>query len=351
MKVAILGDLHWGARSDSPQVIEYFNKFFSHVFFPELDKRNIKDIIQCGDLVDRRKFININTAHELHKNFSDPIIEREMSLDIIIGNHDTFYKGTNEINSLNILYRDAPKNIRYFDSPQEILKGDTDFLYLPWICDANEKQSFELIEKTKAKYLIGHLELSGFEMYKGHVADEGLDRGLFKKFDAVFTGHYHTRSINGNVSYVGTPYEIVWSDYNDPRGFIILDTNTGETEFIKNPLSLFHRITYDENKIDVKTFDYEKYRNSYVKIVVMNNKQQWIMDEFLSRFNKIDTIDLQVIDESIMIDTNVDVDMDQVEDTFSILNNYVDKIELPDKNKLRTEIIELYLEAMQLNKE
>lgn len=351
-KIAILGDLHWGARSDSLQVIEYFNKFFSNVFFPELYRRNIKHIIQCGDLVDRRKFININTAHELHKNFTDPIIEREIQLDIILGNHDTFYKGTNSVNSFNILFKNAPDNIQVYCNPEErIVAPQTDFLFLPWICEDNEKESFDLIKKSNAKYVIGHLELAEFEMYKGHMADEGIDRNLFSKFHRVFTGHYHTRSIRENIQYIGTPYEIVWSDFNDPRGFYILDTETDIVEFVENPHSLFHKISFDDNVIDVKNFPYEYYRNTYVKVIILNNKKPWLMDEFLTNFNKVETIDLQVIDGSIVIDTDVEVNIEEVEDTFSILNNYVDKIELPDKQKLKSELINLYLEAVQISKE
>lgn len=352
-KIAILGDLHWGARSDSLQIIEYFNKFFSDVFFPELDKRGIKRVIQCGDLVDRRKFININTAHELHKNFTVPIEERGIQLDIVIGNHDTFYKGTNSVNSLNILYRNMPENsnIKYYMSPQEVDIEGTKFLYLPWICDDNYDLSLNMIKTSEAKYLIGHLELSGFEMYRGHVADEGMSAKIFERFISVFTGHYHTRSNVENIRYVGTPYEIVWSDYNDPRGFGILDTETGEYEFIRNPHCLFHRIMYDEDKIDLKTFPYSKYKNTYVKVMIINGKKQWLIDEFLSNFNKIETIDLQVIDESIILNTDVEVDLEEIEDTFSILNSYVDKIEIPEKPKVIKELLDLYFEAMQMNKE
>lgn len=350
-KIAILGDLHWGARSDNPQIIDHFSKFFREIFFPELEKRGINKIIQCGDLVDRRKFININTAHELHKNFTDPIIEKNLSLDVIVGNHDTFYKGTNNVNALNILYRNAPNNIRYFYNPTEVIIDGIKFLYLPWICDDNYELATKMVDESNAKYAIAHLELAEFEMYRGHVATEGMSPLPFNKFGHVFTGHYHTKSTRGNITYVGTPYELIWSDYSDPRGFLILDTISGTVEFCHNPNKLHYKIQYDENIIDIKNFDYSKYKNTYVKIIILNNKKEWMLDEFLSNFNKVETIDLQVIDESITMDTNVEINIDEVEDTFKIMTNYVDKLEVNHKATLKTELINLYIEANQISKE
>lgn len=350
-KIAILGDLHWGARSDSIHIINHFNNFFSKVFFPELDRRGITKVIQCGDLVDRRKFININTAHAIHEYFTKEIEKRNISLDIVIGNHDTFYKGTNSVNTLNILYRNAPDNIKYYSSPAEVIIHDKRFLYVPWICDDNEQLSYEYIHNSKSDYMIGHLELSGFEMNKDNFSEEGMSHRILSKFKQVFTGHYHHKSTIDNITYVGTPYEIVWSDYDDPRGFIILDLDTGETEFVQNHYSLFHRIIYDEKIINNATFPYEKYKNTYVKIAVVSNKKKHKLDEFLDNFNKVETIDLQVIDESVLLDTDVNVDMEQIEDTYTIINNYVDKIEIEDKSLVKQELINLYNEAIQLNKE
>ena len=54
MKIAVIGDLHWGARNDNQEFLNYFQRFFDNVFFPELEERGISNVLQVGDFVDRR---------------------------------------------------------------------------------------------------------------------------------------------------------------------------------------------------------------------------------------------------------------------------------------------------------
>ena len=69
-----------------------------------------------------------------------------------------------------------------------------------------------------------------------------------KSLTSPFSGHFHHKSDNGNVYYLPNPYQITWSDYKDPRGFHIFDTETRELEFILNPYEIFHKIYYDDEK-------------------------------------------------------------------------------------------------------
>ena len=103
MKIALLNDTHFGCRNDSPAFIEYQNKFYNDLFFPYLQKNNIKCLIHLGDVVDRRKFINHNTAHNFKKVFWNRLDELGVDTHIIIGNHDTYYKNTNEVNAMQNL--------------------------------------------------------------------------------------------------------------------------------------------------------------------------------------------------------------------------------------------------------
>ena len=60
-------------------------------------------------------------------------------------------------------------------------------------------KSMEMIKKSTSKVAMGHLELSGFYMFRGIKNDSGLDKSIFKKFKQVYTGHYHTRSDDGKI--------------------------------------------------------------------------------------------------------------------------------------------------------
>ena len=69
MKIALLNDTHFGARNDNPAFVKYFNRFYDEIFFPYIIQNDIKTLIHLGDVVDRRKFINFNTAHNFQENF------------------------------------------------------------------------------------------------------------------------------------------------------------------------------------------------------------------------------------------------------------------------------------------
>ena len=113
MKIALINDTHWGARNDSPAFIDYFNRFYNEIFFPYLQQNNINTIVHLGDVVDRRKFINHNTAHNFKLNFWDKIDLLNIDTHVIIGNHDTYYKNTNEI-SISVFVASLYLRIRRF---------------------------------------------------------------------------------------------------------------------------------------------------------------------------------------------------------------------------------------------
>ena len=103
MKIALLNDTHFGVRNDSPAFIKYQNRFYDELFFPYIIENKIDTLIHLGDVVDRRKFINHNTAHNFKKVFWDKLDELNIKTYVIIGNHDTYYKNTNEVNALQNL--------------------------------------------------------------------------------------------------------------------------------------------------------------------------------------------------------------------------------------------------------
>ena len=54
--------------------MNYHNRFYDEIFFPYIEKHNIKTLVHLGDVVDRRKFINHNTAHNFREKFWDRTI-------------------------------------------------------------------------------------------------------------------------------------------------------------------------------------------------------------------------------------------------------------------------------------
>mgnify|MGYP003324835192 FL=1 len=225
MKVAIITDQHFGARKSSRIFHEYFKDFYDNVFFPTLEKENIKVVFDLGDTFDNRKAVDIWSVNWSRKYYFDRLQEMGIEVHSLVGNHTAYYKDTNKINTLENFLGEYP-NVKIYDSPTEVMIGGLPILFIPWICQDNQEETYKLIEETECEVAMGHLELNGFEAHKGFIMNHGIDKGLFSKFKQVFSGHYHTKSSHENCHYLGNPYQIYWNDWGDERGFHIYDTNT-----------------------------------------------------------------------------------------------------------------------------
>lgn len=351
MKVAIITDTHWGARNDSLNFIDYYEKFYRDTFFPTLDKEVIDTVLMLGDTFDRRKYINFVTWNKAKSIYFDQLAKRNIQTYILVGNHDTSYKNTNKINSPDLLLREYT-NIQVIDEPTTIDVKDTAICMMPWICPENYSDSIQTIKETDAEICMGHLEISGFAMHRGMKSEEGLSRDLFRKFDMVFSGHYHHRSTQDNISYLGNPYELTWQDYGDPRGFHIFDLSDRTLEFVENTNIMFHRIVYDdkENTISqITSKDLSQYKNTYVKVVVINKTNPYLFDQFMINLYNNDPIDVTIAEDFVDLTENLEDDkIDEAEDTITIINKFVDAVEYEniDNKRLKNILKELYVEAL-----
>ena len=348
MKVALITDTHFGARNDSLLFLDFFRKFYENIFFPTLKERGITDVIHLGDVVDRRKFINFKTLNSMKEILFHPLEEMGVNTRIIVGNHDIYYKNTLKVNSMEELTR-GMNNISVYSDPCEVsLTKEHKVLFLPWICADNEDKSKELIEKTRTKVAFGHLQIAGIESDKGSFMIEGHPIPMFKAFQRVFSGHFHHRSTTGNITYLGNPYEITWSDYNDKRGFHIYDTETLETEFIENPYSMFHKIYYNDEKNVYG--DLSKYEDTYVKIIIENKNNNYMFETLMDKLIDAGTSNISVVDNLFdMEDLGDDIEgIEDVEDTMSVIKNCVNGLQMENKEDLNKLMQDLYGEALTM---
>ena len=350
MKIVILGDTHFGARGDSLDFHKHFEKFYDEVFFPYLNENDIKVIFQMGDLFDRRKFINFNTLHLCRQYFFDRCQILGIKVHTLLGNHDVAFKNTLEVNSTGLLLNEY-ENIEYYDDFDTVEFDGVKIDVVPWLCDSNEKEILQKMKSSTAQICFGHFEIAGFEMDRGNVCDHGLDKNVLKKYDIVLSGHFHHKSSDGNITYVGTPYEMTWADYNDPKGFHIFDTDTREMEFVRNPFQMFNKVIYDDGETDFeywKAYDFASLKNTYVKVVVLNKQNPYLFDHVLDNLYKTGICDISIVEDftDILIDTDQEI-IDQAEDTMTILSKYIDNLALDvEPEKLKTVMRELYVEAL-----
>jgi len=351
MKIALLNDTHFGARNDNPAFVKYFNRFYDEIFFPYLIQNDIKTLIHLGDVVDRRKFINFNTAHNFQENFWKRLWDLKIDTHIILGNHDTYYKNTNKVNFTHLIKTfDGQNEPWIYEKPTTVNFDGLDVLLLPWICPETEEESIYEIDNSHAEVAMGHLEIKGFEMHKGHFQDVGLDMNQFKRFDKVLSGHYHRKSDNGTIYYLGTQYEITWSDYQCPKGFHIFDTDTRELTRIPNPLTMFEKIIYNDTKQSYTNMDISKYKDKHLKVIVEEKTDTAQFGEFVDRLhNEINTYEVNVIEDSYNINSTADVNIiDQGEDTLTFLQNYINSLDTElDKARINSIMKEFYQEVQE----
>ena len=355
-KVAIISDTHWGCRSDST-VLQYWQKrFLDNVFYPTLDEYNVKTVLHGGDYGDRRKYTNHQTINFVETHYRQPLRTRGITEHVLVGNHDCFYRDSTAVNSIQELYRHDDR-LTVYTQPTEIDVDGCGILMLPWICGNNREASEKLIASSSCAVVLGHLELSGFQMYRGMPNHEGMDPHVFDRYELVMSGHYHHKSQSGPIQYLGAPYPMVWSDYRDPRGFHLFDTSTRQLTFIENPYSAFARLVYDdlnqphayiEQLVAGILASNSEYYDAYVKVVVKNRTQPYWFDIMMDALGKVNTQDVMVVDDIVADATEVTSDAISTDvDTLTIMRDYVEGLAVScDKRELQTYLHQLYHEAV-----
>jgi hypothetical protein len=345
MKVAIITDQHFGARKNSKLFHDYFLKFYNDVFFPTLEQYGITTVIDMGDTFDSRKGIDFSALSWAKNNYYDRLQQMGVTVHTIVGNHTAYYKNTNEVNAVDLLLREYD-NVTVYSEPIEVKLDKLNVLFIPWINQENEENTLKMIQKSSSKCAMGHLELQGFRVNKQLVMEHGLESKVFDKFKLVFSGHYHTRSDNGTVFYLGNPYEMFWNDVNDERGFHIFDTETLEKTAINNPYRLFYNIYYEDT--DYQTFDTREYENKIIRVIVRKKTDIKKFEKFIDKLYASNIAELKII-ENFAVQELEDFEAFESEDTLSILNRYIEEAEINlDKSIVQKMIQEIYQEACEL---
>ena len=263
---------------------------------------------------------------------------------MILGNHCTYYKNTNKINSPELLLENY-ENITIYSSPKTISLGGKNFLMMPWINSENKKEAVETMKSSNADIMCSHMEIDGFEVTPGMHFDGGFSVGDFKNFDRVWSGHFHHKSKRGNVQYLGNPYQMYWNDYKDSRGFHIYDTETDRLKFVKNPYEIFEKIFYDDATNDYNKSDLSSYKHKFIKLIVEEKRDYQMFDTLVDLLYNIGDHDVKIVETLVDTDDIDDVDL-KTKDTMTLLNEYIDEVEIAvDKSHLKNLMRSLYIES------
>lgn len=314
----LISDLHFGVKRNI-NFYEYQNKTFENIF-NIMDKRNIKDIVISGDVFDNRNSIEFKAL----KQFKEKFLKEKYNYIIILGNHDVKFRTTNSMNSIDLLLSDY-KNVKIINKPTVLYDN---YLCVPWINDEN----YNLIDKTikdstKEKFLIGHFELSGFQLMRGIYSEHSQfkNQNILLKFDQVFSGHFHIHSQKNNITYLGSPYQLNSSDIEQEKYFFIMDKN-GIKEKIKNENTYYIQYFLNNerdflNEIE-NNIDY--YKNKFLKLSI-NIKKTIDIETGIFKLSEV-CDDLSIKNNFLMnYDNNVDIDFNNTNNVFDNFKKWVNE--------------------------
>jgi DNA repair exonuclease SbcCD nuclease subunit len=351
MKIAILNDTHCGIRNSSDIFMDYQERFYRDVFFPYLLENDIKQIIHLGDYYDNRKTVNFKALNHNRRIFLDKLREYGITMDIIPGNHDVYFKNTNALCALNELQGHYMNEVNIVEEPTDMDYDGLTIALVPWINPENESETLNFLKNTKASIVGAHLELSGFEMDRGLICKDGMDKRHFDKFEMVLTGHFHAKSSKGNIHYLGSQMEFFWNDCGDKKHFHIFDTKTRELTAVQNPIGIYEKIYYDHETIgNYKFKDMSYLDNKFVKIIVQNKGNPMEFEKFVDRVQQQKIHELKIAETfNEFLGDNVDDDNISVDDTQTLVYDYIDNVNTDlDKGRIKNEISALMTEAQTM---
>lgn len=351
-RLVLLGDLHFGIKSDSPDFLEYQFAFFETQFFPYLLANNIRRVVQFGDFFDRRKFVNYNLLHKVKNRFLKWFDDNEVRLDVFLGNHDVSFSRTNTVNSFDLVLTNT-KYTYWHTSPVTLDFDGLPIALLPWINEENLSESLDFVADTPAKVLFGHLELNGFEVQPGHLMQAGMGAKPFERFDLVCSGHYHGYSERGNIVYLGVPYQLTWGDFGTPKGFWTFDLSTPTREgleFHETTVQMFHRISYDDTSTDYDKLDQEYMKQFTGRIVTVSVNQktnQPMFDRFMDLLYKLNPLEITVEELALGFFERENQIEHKDQTTPQLIEEYIDAApEMSyDKSRLKRLMVDLYTKA------
>lgn len=232
-KIYMVTDTHFGAKGNSVEWLNIMTDYFENEFIPYC-KKNVKPndiLIHLGDVFDNRQSLNLQVLTKSVDLF-DRLSKIFKEIHIIAGNHDVMRKYSNDISSLDTL-KFIP-DVYIYKEPQILETPHKNILLLPW--NNSYKELKNTILESKCELVCCHTNLIGckFDRFRKIENHEGLNINDLT-LERVYSGHIHWSQQNGNVNMLGTPYEITRSDFNNDKGFWILEPETmKETQILNN---------------------------------------------------------------------------------------------------------------------
>jgi len=330
-KIAIIGDVHFGHHSNK-QLYQNIQDVYFNIFLYKILEKNpeISDLFILGDVFDNRNILNVKTINLALRIFQH--LSERVRIHCLLGNHDVYYTKSKKIHSLDIF--NIFDTVAVYSDISTIAIDNRKILLIPWIQTAEDREAaISAIKSAKENdidLILTHNSINNFEMVRHYQERNGLLQEIFPV--RTFAGHFHLRDTKGNVTYVGSPYEITWNDAGNQKGVYIVNLRNMEEKFIPNEISPKHIKIYTSQAEQ----DFSTLTGHFIKIIIDNDISE---ADLLKLKTKIESCDIM----SCSIESEFE-NIPQLADGFEItegprelLIEFIKTIQLPkhiDLNKL-----------------
>ena len=274
-RTLLIGDLHFGVKTNNVIWLDYQIKFFKKQIIPTIREKNIDRIVFLGDLFDIRYSVNQQVGITVQKIITyllDTFKDKEFVF--IAGNHDYYspLENLQEYNAYDLVfaeeYRKCHPNVK-FVTKDPVLIDET--LYLPWYYTENPEHFDSLLYNYKfgseVKSIYCHTDLS---IWPG--ARIASLRGC-----PVYSGHIHNIVIDEDNSLynLGSAMAFTFSDVDEAKYLYIVE-NHEIVERIENVTTMRFKRFFNE---DIFTITDDDVKDSYIQLCISNsniNKSQYI---------------------------------------------------------------------------
>ena len=292
-KMVLLGDLHFGIKANVPQFVDYQVRELDRAIGYAVDQ-GIKTVVFLGDIMNDRRNVYVPILRLVKRKFKE-YAALGLRIIVIVGNHDAFYRNTNEINTPVEVFDGVDLTV-VGTSPLTENIGGKSCLFMPWMATDLYEKWIDFIEDSPADYCFGHFEINGFVMNNSNKCRSSLKKSHFKGFRGYFSGHFHTK----NGPYVGSLSQLDWNDYGIDKGFHVLDLDTGVVDFVRSDEEMFVKVLIGPK------FDFESVaglRDRYLKVYVnrkLTTKESVMLGDLLAN-----SLHYEVIDNTVLTDVEV----------------------------------------------
>lgn len=268
MRKLVIGDLHFGVKSNSLSWLESQLDFFEKQIFEAIESKDVDQILFLGDVHDIRYSVNQQVGIEIRNLFRKMLDKFSNKQFIIVaGNHD-YYSPLEEFAYYNFYelvfgdeFQKCHSNLQIINLEPYLDKDGS--LYLPWYWTENTDHFDEILynydfgRDIKAVYCHADLtcwpgarigSLRGCPVYSGHI-------------------HYIVDDPIGNLHNLGAALALTFNDVNQERYIYVIEDHK-IVEKIKNDTTAKFKRLYNEEIFTAKD---EVFNNSYIQLCISSN--------------------------------------------------------------------------------